>query len=380
MYRHLCIPNDETVKFFLKRVIPFIKIFNDFKHMKILPFIILILCTLISCKNKQKNVNIEHISSKEVKILFSDKKCPVSKFERILLYNDYLIVTHSSSKQNYTIMDKHTGNVLAEWGTYGHGDSEFLDFGTQFSIVDSTIYFMENSTFNFCSVSLSDIINKKKDIIVSKVHYPRNNDFFPISFCKLKDISILMGGFKDYRFGVIDNEMKQIRHDVNDYPFDTGIAEGSERGLVYQGFMCANKELDKVAIITFASDALEIYQFEKSMPKLNCSVKPTYIPDAIEVYGRKTLNLNDSKCGFINVASSNKYLYVLYSESSYFDFRNKDNFTSYNILCYDWDGNEICKIDLPVSVSAIAVDDKYIYGIGQKNAENVIYKIKNTVG
>lgn len=335
----------------------------------------LLLFSLVACTNTQNKKQTTEIKQ-EYEIIYSDSKKHIGRIERIYCYDSCLIVGHSEADKNYSFLNKNNGKIINEWGTVGKGPNEFLTFGTQNCIVDSTLFFMDNMSHKIVSVSINDIINKRDSIQIVKENIPYSDSFFPLSLCVMKDCYAFMGCYTKTRFGLTNRKMKIINHSVFDYPFSTKNIQEMERGRIFQGMTFANPDGNKMAIITFASDVLEIYDFYQEMPELANINKFQYFPQTKDFGGARYIDSKKSIAGFFDITATNDYIYILSSESTYKDFLTIDDHMSNNIGCFDWNGNKISNIKLPVSVSTISTDGRYIYGAGFENENNVIYKIK----
>lgn len=186
------------------------------------------------------------------------------------IYENTLVIKLEESKYQYMFIDKNTGGFKAEWGSIGKGKDEFLDFGNNFVINDSSLVFMDANTNKFVSVSLADIIQHHDTVSICKEEYPYTEDFRPSSFTILPNgTKIALGFFSEGRFGVLDNKNK-IMDFTAEYPFDTDDVPNIYKGTVFQGKIASYSH--HFAIYTVLSDILEIYQFRNDEIKKYLSV------------------------------------------------------------------------------------------------------------
>lgn len=289
------------------------------------------------------------------------------------IHENTLVIKLEESKYQYMFIDKKTGDFKAEWGSVGKGKNEFLDFGNNFVINDSSLVFMDSNTNNFVYVSLADIIQYHDTVSIYKDEYPYTEDFRPSSFTLLpNDTKITLGFFSEGRFGILDNKNK-IMDLTAEYPFDTDDIPNIYKGTVFQGKIASFG--NHFAIYTVLSDILEIYQLQKDEVKRIFVSDFKHVPEVTERFGR--YNIDHKNCiGGINGMSVNKdYIFLLFSEQNYNVYAEK-GFISNEILCYDWAGDKIKKYQLPFDVLYFCVDNERIYCVGEVEDHYVCYIFK----
>ncbi len=223
-------------------------------------------------------------------------------------------------------------------------------------------------------VLISDILENKNILDVRKEHYPYTVDFRPVKLCIVKDKKILLGAFKEGRFGVLDSA-NTIVDCFSEYPFDCGEVTGIYRGSVFQGKIETNSKQEKFVISIFSSDVFEIYQVSDS------GMHKVYVnhfanaPQTCKKGGRYTVDFNKSIVGLMNMAVSDDFICFTYSSLYENEAGDLDKMSS-EILCFNWEGKKVKKYLLPFGINNFCIDKKYIYGVKYDDDETSFYRFK----
>jgi hypothetical protein len=195
----------------------------------------------------------------------------------------------------------------------------------------------------------------------------------------MNDYKIVIGTFKDSRFGILDAE-NNIMNCSSDYPFKYEEIPGIFRGVVFQSKIKTNSRQSKFVISTNQSDIFEIYQITDT-GIVSIYLSPFHhIPKIKPTPGRNSgydIDRNESIGGIVNMAVTDDYIYIMYTaeksaESSYSGHLLDE------VLCYNWNGEKIRKYILPFPIRAttLCVDNAYIYGARDFENETMIYRFK----
>lgn len=74
--------------------------------------------------------------------IYSDKNAPLGTVTCIRLVDDILITKHFNDDYNFSFIDINDGHMLCRWGIKGEAPNEFIDFGSDFTVVGSQLVFL----------------------------------------------------------------------------------------------------------------------------------------------------------------------------------------------------------------------------------------------
>lgn len=327
-----------------------------------------------ACKQSPTNINeFEQVNEiTEYDCIYSDKEDALGIIVDIAIQQGILVTKHARDEYSFSFIDAGNGKMLHRWGKIGRGADEFLDFGNNFGMQDTSLVFTEQMNKRINHVSVADILGDSSTVNVLSEPFPYTADFRPMRFCLLDKFKVAVGAFKEGRLGVLDSE-NAIVESPFDYPFDCGEVTGIFRGSVFQSDIKSNNRQDKFVVSTFASDVFEIYQ--SSTDGIHRIYVSPYqnVPQVLKKGERYTVNFDQSIAGLMKMAVSDDLICFTYSSLSYTEAVGMD-MESKEILCFDWEGRKIKKYILPVPISHFCVDERYIYGVRYLEDETVIYR------
>lgn len=306
--------------------------------------------------------------------VYSDKNDPLGEITYLRIVDDVLITKHIKDEYNFSFIDVNDGTMLRRWGTKGEAPDEFINFGSEFTISDSRLVFMNRMKKEINYVSISEILEDAAVLNVHKAPYPYTVNFRPTKMDMVKNKKIFLGAFKEGRFGVIDSTNTMVDCPA-EYPFECGEVTGIYRGNVFQGCIEANNKQGKFVIATYSSDIFEIYEVTDSAIQRLYVNKFCNAPKVRKKGGQYVIDFNKSIVGLKNMAVSDDLICFTYSSALESEANQSDK-SSNEILCFDWNGKKIKKIILPISVNKFCMDDQYIYGVKYDEDETAIYRFK----
>lgn len=327
--------------------------------------LLLLLNTLffLSCAGEKERVgsfsSVEKINDFDV--IFSDSESPLGVVPCMDIVGNVLVMEHAMDSCQYSFVDVSEKKMLCRWGSIGEGPNEFIDFGSRFFLKDSLLVFSSFAKKELNVVSLSDILNPDVVPGVKKEPYPYVRDFRPLKICPMDSIKIAVGSFAEGFVGILGQD-NEIVGTFGDYPFSYSEVQGIFRGPVFQTLLTTCSSRKRFAVSFLASDIFEI--FDASDSDIRCIYTSPFakIPQIKEKGGRFAMDAEKSSAGLLKMVSSDQYIYFLYSELTYAEVSRRD-YSSDEVLCFDWDGNKIKKYILPFPVSCICVGDGFLYGI-----------------
>lgn len=328
------------------------------------------------CKDTERDVDSFDVVEKVVAFdsIYSDKDNPFGMITNAEIFNDVLITKHMNDEYNFSFIDVNEGKLLRRWGQIGDAPDEYIDFGSDFMIVDSQLVFLSKMKKEINYVPIHGILENKDTLNVIKESYPYTVDFRPSRLNIVGKKKFFLGSFKEGRLGGIHSENKILGY-FSDYPFDCGEVAGIYRGTVFQSKMKSNDRQKKIAVLTFSSDVFEIYKVTDSGIS-RIYVSPfKHVPKVWKKGDRYTTNDDESIAGLMNMAVSDDFICFTYSGESYNEVVSRGK-GSDEVLCFDWNGKKIKKYILPFPIQELCIDKNYMYGIRNYNDELIIYRFK----
>lgn len=329
-----------------------------------------------ACKNSSEGIDSFDIVEKIIVYdsIYSDKDEPFGMITNAEVFNNMLITQHMNDEYQYSFINLNDGKLLRRWGRIGDAPDEYIDFGSDFMLLDSRIVFLNKMKKEINYVPIHEILENRDTLNVMKETYPYTVDFRPERLNIIGDKKLFLGSFKEGRFGILNSKNEIINYS-SEYPFDCGEVVGIYRGAVFQGEMKSNAKQKKIAILTFSSDVFEIYQVADSTIQ-RIYVSPfIHVPKVWKKGDRYTTNDDESIAGLMNMAVSDQFICFTYSGKSYNDVVSGGK-GSDEVLCFDWNGKKIKKYILPFPIHELSIDKNYLYGVRNFNDEIIIYRFK----
>lgn len=342
------------------------------KQVYISIFLFLTICNACKKTDISSFDTVEEIV--EFDSIYSDKSNPLGAITNIEIIDSIIVTKHANDEYYFSFIDAKKGEMIRRIGKNGRGPGEYVQVGSGFTIFESQFIFLDEAAKEIIYMSIPDIIHKKDSIEVKKESYPYTTDFRPRHMNIINNKKIVIGSFKEGRFGVLDSNNMIIKNSSN-YPFRTNGIEGIYRGSVFQCKINSNNQKDRFVISTLSSDIFEIYEVTKSNVNRIYISPFNYIPPVKERGGRIGIDLSKSIAGLSNLSVSEDFICFTYSSESH-NQAKKSSFASNEILCFNWDGKKVKKYILPFSIHKFCINKNFIYGVGYKNDETIIYRFK----
>jgi len=332
---------------------------------------------LFSCANQEsKSVadfdTVERIESYDS--IFSDVDEPFGPVAELHVYGGLLVLNHANDDYQFSFIDIASGKNVCRWGTVGEGAGEFIDFSSNFSIEDSCLVFQTFAKKEINYVPLSDILNGRVDMEISKETYPYTADFRPRRIYSINDKKVAIGAFKDGLLGILgkDNTLLSCESDI---PFPCEEVEGIYKGNLFQSQVIPNREKNRFVVSFLASDVFEIYEMDGREVRRVYVTPFKSVPQLQKRGERFGIDYKKSIAGFMSMSASSEWIGCSFSSQSYEEATAQD-WSSDEILCFDWDGRKVKKYILPFAVSKFCMDTDYLYGIRYMDDKMVIYRFK----
>lgn len=344
--------------------------------MKASHYIILFIClVLASCQtDSQKGIDTfkETQEITDFEVVFTDKSEPVGSIVELKKWKNVLIAAHYGDEYRFSFIDANSGKVLRRWGKIGEAPGEFIDFGMNFSVCDSSLVFPTTMKKEINTVSIPALL-RGDEISVKRESYPYTADFRPLKILPLGEEKVATGFFKSGLFGIVDSS-NAVKGTYSDYPFPTEL-DNIYKGTVFQSLIETNEKKKRFVISILASDIFEIYQEETDGISRIYTSPFMHEPQIKQSNGRYGIDDNESIAGILNIATSDNAIYLGYSPLKYIEASRQD-YTFDEVLCFDWDGNPRKKYILPFPASTLCADGDALYGVCNKGDEMLICRFR----
>jgi hypothetical protein len=253
---------------------------------------------------------------------------------------------------------------LSQFGKQGQGPGEFIHPMNLQYISDDLIGCYDASSKEFSEITLDTHTRHLKVKTLS---------FTLANFRILKTVYgqyIGLGAYPDEMFLLYDSLGNKVKS-FFEYPFKDTEEKNIKnilRAMAYQGQISSNLSKTKFAYAASYADIIHFYEIAYNDIQLIKKIENRfceYIPEEIgqEMGSRlKPTNLHAS----VDLYSTDKYVYLLYSGKSFHDVREKA-FESNQLRIYDWSGNLIKEVKLDVSCKNLCVssDDQTMWAIAE---------------
>ncbi|MFA9189551.1 BF3164 family lipoprotein [Flavobacterium magnesitis] len=343
-------------------------IYNKYlNNRKLIMLSLIMFLILMSCKHNDKivlNKNITLFSKfpQESNISFKElyeynKGVPSSLFlvdSTLIIFNFNFGI--DSFFYNYSLKN---GQLSKGYLKKGKGPGE--------SIGGFCAGLSENNLWVY-DLNLKKILLTDKTKAIANINPPFHtlnlkNDYYKIAI--LDSSQLLVNGIRDSKYkiqkvdfsGKVLNEFGEFKQIPKDMPLNV-LKDATH------SFFFLNPSMDRFAMSYLHTDVLEIYDLKE--PFKSKAVQGPSVFD-IDFKIGKGINYDymqvtkETKKAFIAGAVTDKYIYLVYSGTSYGD-KNDWNYGKF-IYIYDWSGNPVRKLNLDRSISGLYVtnDDKTIY-------------------
>ncbi len=335
-------------------------------------WLILLFFIVSSCTSEKSDINVfaEKCYINEYDSIYSDVNDVLSSVTDLDVIDDVVIFKHREDEYNFSFIETKTGKLLTKWARVGNGPNEFIQLGAGFTVVDSTLVFLDIAKKKINIVEINDILrNDVKQI--KQISYPYTREFRPMRFTLVDDLIYFLGSFEDGRLGGMNLSSDSIFM-FSDFRFDCTEVPQMYRGVVYQGLLKGNNKRKKFVCMTYSSDLFEIYSYIGGNIERTFSYPHREEPKVAHVDNRFLSDYENSIVGLKKMSVSDDLICFMYSPLKNVD----DSGLSDEILCFDWEGNKVKKYILPFPIKDFCVSKEYIYGIRYVQEDLVLYRFR----
>lgn len=339
---------------------------------------VILLCFLLSCSEKRQDEAFSNfpitIELVDYDTIYTDKSAPIGRIGNIEAFGNLLILQNISGQNLFTIVETTGKKSISRWGVSGQGPNEYLMVGPGFTIVDSTLIFWDMANREINRVKIADILKMDGSHNVIKEKYPISADFRPRDFIFINGLKISTGSYKSGRFGILDQK-NNIIPDVTPAPFSHDKIRGIEAGSLFQIKIKGSTSQSKFVAITLSSDIFEIFRVTSAGIEREYISPFKHIPQTVPRGSRNSIDFNKSIAGIIDLSVTDSLIYLVYQLQKAAE-ASKNDYLFNEIYVFDWKGNKIKRLKLPLLLSNFCADNHYLYGISESEDVTSVYRFK----
>lgn len=286
----------------------------------------------------------------------------------LFYHNNCLIALDGDNNTALSLTDLGTNTIVSRFGVYGQGPNELLYLPRNPVVLknNSIRYFVSNNEQYF-DVDISD--KSKPTIVSDKLKFQKG--FIELLYLK-KGYSLAISYTSDGVYSLIDSKGDEIAS-FFDYPSfegDVNFKKG-HKAMAFQGDLSRHPNGEKVCFAGSTAELIDILYFDEKNQTLTKIFEwqgdlGQYVPEGDGVNTISAAIKRESKESFLSVASTEKYIYLLYSGRVIGDdiYRAVRGNT---VFVIDWEGKPIKRYNLDVDVNCITVsdNDKILYGMAE---------------
>jgi hypothetical protein len=336
--------------------------------------IIVILSLLIGCEEKKDVFFSDKVFNINNSILIEEEKL-LDPWD-ILLIDSVLVIANDRGQPAIEIYDLQ-GNASQKFLTLGQGPEEVLQIGN-LQEINHNLFVYDLYQKKFLEYDYNKIIK----LTVLKPDSVHSYSFILKDSARLIN-KLLIG--PDCLIGVLQVSASRIAlmdaggnvlSRGGDYPAKTipNLSDYENAGL-YGSALVLNQNGTKIALATYRADMIDIFDISDKSMKTVWSHQG-FLPHNLKVIQMGNIDravmTDESQYGYADIASSNKYIYAIYTGRSL----KEKNYSYGNIIrVVSWDGKEKFELHTDVDINRLTVskDDKIIYAIaGNENDDPVI--------
>jgi hypothetical protein len=326
-------------------------------------YFIFILCLFYACKNDIKDSPIKLFSNQEdlfeFKCWFNEDS--LALIEGVQSNNSSLIVFDYHSGNSFTIFDLQQEKCIGRFGTIGQGPGE-IPLGCYGYLNDS----------NFAIYYYTGLIAKYPvDSLRTNIHFkPLRLAKYEIAETQFSCIipvndSLFLGAGvyqSKFQFALFNEKNEVIDVNLEIYNAKDDNFNKFQKDLSNQGRFQKHPNQNKFVYTVNNSSNIDFVEVLDD--KIVC-IKSIRLRDPKNIPlqngdWNSVLPDKNNPIGYIDISTSNKYVYTLYTDKKLVKDNGEGNsFSSDIILKFDWDGNPVKILRLPQEAYYITVNEKF---------------------
>lgn len=268
-----------------------------------------------------------------------------------------LLFNNLKSDNSLTVFDLSTKKVTQRFLKLGQESTEKVDRPTSLNrLNDSTLVWLDSKSF----VQEAVLADDKRSIVSTSTRCQIDSTLSVLRMIPLADGSYVTTGFFNMHFAVLGKRGGLVYY-MNNYPDENEVDDKRVKALAFQGNFVTKPTLDRFAYYYHQSDVIEFYALKKG--KLSGKISYTCKVAEYTLTDDNTPVILNGHYYFLNGCASNQFVYLLYANPD--DESTRPQIAGNTLLVFNWNGKPVKRYDLPVKLTAIAVDptDSLLYGI-----------------
>ncbi len=333
-----------------------------------LGFVILFIF-FFNCTDKpkiKKTLNFKEIKKYDV-VPFELSNQVIIGFPSLMSYTDSTIIVLSYKSLNFITIFDLKNNQVIEAGRRGKGPGELI-MPTSLSACNWNEKYFEVYDYAQKKLFLFDIDSCRTKCLDTKPFKAYNIEGMPYKCSALnRNLTISTGIFEDYfHFQICDSAANSVIQFGNfDYnPNDKN--KPINKSLAYQGnlsvqvsnlaWACSNAQILETFLIKNDNEIIKKGSLINGFPE--------YIPEN-KNSGFSSAVKSENKKGYLDIATTKKFIYLLYSSKTMDKIKSEEVVCSSEIQVFDWACNPIKKINLDKEIFNLTISelDNKIYGL-----------------
>lgn len=324
--------------------------------------LIYIVCTLIlvgcNSQNSEQSVFPESVEVAGHPLQIGSK---LGRPYAIHVADDYLIVRDDGVDTKLTVLKLGDFESAYHFGKHGEGPDELINPGPIFTNGNSFCVY-DGGKRKLLKYRL-DSIGEKELLPCSEFQTNLNGI---ISLEQLSDSAFVATGvFPDSRFCLINTSGNAAAW-LGKYPIENQAEVPFHvTGMAFQSAMTKQQGSNRVAVATRYGGILQVFDFDwqnKSIKEIGGITLFSPELSTKDMNGTPNFRPNQTtKWGYLSVASTEKYIYALYSGRYQ---REGESFHSGNeVHVFDWDGKPLCLIHLDRNAQYLAATPQGFFAL-----------------
>lgn len=353
-------------------------------------FPLLILSILISCSPKDgldallnESDLLSEVGLVDIKGNIVLEKLPGYTTYDMLMTSDYLVFCNGiANPYYYDVLDLNELKYLGSVGREGGGPNEFAGV-LRTSVLNSNILSihssamgqrmyqfnldsaLRNSSYEVPKVFDFEQRNVQRSGWIGNGYYVQNN---------LRDTT---------RLTIIDGNGKTISKFLK-YPFEEELQATRKEvyGMIFQSALVTNSVNQRAALFNYDGPNWDIVSFENPYSPTIVSqvhLRSIHFKDDSEIEEKSRTYAvafySDNKKGFVDVTSTNAFIYAVYSGKSWEKYKDESEYGQV-VLQLDWNGKLIkrFKLDRPTKVICVNGDGSKLYAVVENDEFDSLYE------
>lgn len=344
------------------------------KHVR--PLFVLLLFILASCQRhgsllsdfKPYEGNIVELGSQ---VDSSD----LGLVEGLHCNDSTFVILDFHHNKSYSLFGLDKKRIVKRFGEIGNGHLE-IPIGCVGNIYKDKFVVFDDERSIIATYTLSLDSTLVKCVSVHKYKIP------DAQFTKIvpaeDGLFIGMGSYKDkYQYVLFNDQNKVLDYSYELYNANDDEFNTYQKFLSNQGKLARHPKKMLFAGVVRYSSNMDIFKVDGGKIKNIKSFRmqnPSYT--TMQMMGlSRVVPQDDAINGFLDICATEKYILALYSDEKI----RVSPYHSKTILVFDWDGNKICRIDMPNDAFYISANGNNIYTAEKEDKGKYIikgYKIK----